>query len=148
MSDAYVRVHRRQFGETYILGDAEAGKKISELEGPANPAIRPLRRAQARDVGAVEDDRAAARAQLAGDEIEIGRLAGAVGPNDRREFTRTESARNAVDGDMAAEADGEVFGFEGSGHARFESCRSAPSALQRLFRIGISMSSISSSLTS
>ncbi|MGY2931557.1 hypothetical protein ACVWZ6_001159 [Bradyrhizobium sp. GM6.1] len=68
------------------------------------------------DVGAVEQNAAARCAELAGDQVEISGLAGAVRADDRGEFARAEAASDAVDRDMAAEADGEVAGFEGQRH--------------------------------
>ena len=70
------------------------------------------RRAQAGDVHAVEQHVAGAGRQLAGDEIEIGGLAGAVGPDDGGERAGLERGAHGVDGDVAAEADGEAARFQ------------------------------------
>ena len=65
------------------------------------------RRAQARDVLALDQHRAVGGAELPGHQVEIGRLAGAVRPDDGGELARKESAGDVVDRDMAAEADGQ-----------------------------------------
>ena len=54
---------------------------------------------------AVQQHRALAGRQLAGDQVEVGGLAGAVGADDGRQRARLEAARHAVDRHVAAEAD-------------------------------------------
>ena len=54
----------------------------------------------------------ARRLELAGDQVEIGGLAGAVGADDGRQRARLERAGHGVDGHVAAEADGQVVGGE------------------------------------
>ncbi len=76
------------------------------------------------DVGAVEVDAAVGGAQLSGDQIEIGGLAGAVGADDGRQLARPKRAADTVDRDVAAEANGEIAGFE-QGHAGIVMTRSS-----------------------
>src|SRR6185503_15176474 len=96
----------------YVLQHREARKEVGELEGAADAAPRALRRGEARHVFAEQRHRAARRRQLAGNEIEVGSLAGAVRADDRRERSRLERAADAVHRDMTPEADGQVAGFE------------------------------------
>ena len=73
------------------------------------------------------------RAQLARHQVEIGRLARAVGADDRGELARPERAGDAVDGDMAAEADRQVARFErghgGAGRLPLQAGAGQPHAL-------------------
>ena len=64
--------------------------------------------------------RALARAQLAGDEVEVRRLARAVGADDGRQRAGREGAEHMIHGDMAAEADRQVASFKhGESHYNF-----------------------------
>ena len=73
----------------------------------ARPSPRRVRAeaGKAGDVLARDEDLAGAGAQLAGDQIEVGGLAGAVRADDGGERAGRERARHVVDRDMAAEAD-------------------------------------------
>ena len=115
-------------GEPHVLGDAEARKEIGQLERAAEAEPGALRRAQAGHVLPVDQDRAVGGAQLARDQVEVGRLAGAVRPDDGGELAGPEGAGDVIDRDMAAEADGQVARLERRRH--------------RLLRIGMSISSI------
>src|ERR1700738_3867706 len=96
------------YGEPDILLDAEVRKQIGELEGAAEAGAGAQRRGKRGDVTAIEQDVAFARAQLSGDQVEIGGFAGAVGPDNGGQLARPKNAADAVDRDMAAEADGQV----------------------------------------
>src|SRR5207249_9005055 len=61
-------------------------------------------------------DAAGGGTQLSGDQVEIGGLAGAVRADDRRQFAGPKAAADSVDRDVAAEADGQIAGFERDGH--------------------------------
>jgi hypothetical protein len=93
-------------GEAHVLENAEIGEEIRQLERAAEPAARALRRAEPRDVIAEQAHAAVRRLQLSRDQIEVRRLAGAVGADDRRQRALSESAGHRVDGDLPAEADG------------------------------------------
>ena len=69
--------------ERHVLQHREAAEQGVDLERAREPALDPLRLGQVRDVLAVEQDAARARLQRAGDEIDEGRLAGAVGADER-----------------------------------------------------------------
>ena len=112
--------------ETHVLHHREAGKQIGQLKRAADAGAGARRRGQARDVAAVEQDLAGARGELSGDQVEVGRLAGAVRPDDRGQFAGAEGAAHRIDGDMAAEADGEIAGFEGGHRGAAYSVRSLP----------------------
>src|SRR5438874_4127229 len=95
------RLHRK----AHVLQHREARKQIGQLEGAADAALGALRCAHARDVLAEELHRAAGRRELPRDQVEVGRLAGAVRADDRRERAGPKFARHAVHRDMPAEAD-------------------------------------------
>src|SRR5271166_3820799 len=121
-------------GEPHVFGDAEARKEIGELKRAPEPEPRALRRAEAGRFASVDQDSAVGRAQLPRDQVEIGRLARAVRPDDGGELAGAERARDVIDCDMSAEADGETARLERRRH--------------RLLRIGMSISSIVSSRVS
>ena len=121
-------------GEAHVLGDAEAREEVGELEGAPEAASRAQRGAEPRHVLPLDQDRAVRGGELPRHEVEVGRLAGAVGPDDGGELAGPEGAGDVVDRNVAAEADGQVPRLERRGH--------------RLLRIGMSMSSILSSRVS
>jgi hypothetical protein len=99
--------------EAHVLENTEVGVEIRELERAAKTAAGALRRAEPGDVSAEQADAAVRRLQLPGDQIEVGRLAGAVGTDDRGERALTKSAGHCIDGDLPAEADGQIAGGQG-----------------------------------
>jgi hypothetical protein len=105
----------RLHGEANVLEHREIGEQLRQLERAAKAAVGALRHRLVGDVGAIQLHRALARAELPGDEIEVGRLARAVRPDDRRQRARLECAADVVDGDVAAEADRQVTGFKHGG---------------------------------
>src|SRR6185437_17054428 len=88
--------------EAHVLGHTETGKKVGELKRAPEPKPGALRGAQAGDILARDQHRPAGSCELARDQVEVGGLAGAVRPDDGGELARKESARDAVDRDMAA----------------------------------------------
>jgi hypothetical protein len=117
----------RLHGQAHVLAHGEMREQLRELERAPEPAPRAVRRRHGGDVLASQQHAALAGLQLPGDEVEIGRLARAVGPDDGSERAGQERARNVVDGHVAAEADGEVAGFEhGRAGAGAGGARSAP----------------------
>ena len=77
-----------------------------------DPERRDLVRRDARDVLALEDDRAARRVVDPADQVEHRRLARAVGPDDREDLALADVEADIVDGADAAEADREVGHLE------------------------------------
>ena len=61
---------------------------------------------------AVDQHRAVGGAELAGHQIEVGRLARAVRPDDGGQLAGPERAGHVIDRDMTAEADGQAAGFQ------------------------------------
>src|SRR5262249_32376981 len=114
----HVVVHAglRLYREAHILDDGETWEEIGELERAAETRARAHRRWFARDIAAIEQNLPRRRGKLAGDEIEVSGLAGAIRSDDRGQLARAKRAAHAVDGHVAAEADGEVTRFE-RGHA-------------------------------
>jgi hypothetical protein len=110
----HVVVHAagRLHGEAHILLDAQVRKQVGELEGAAEAGAGAQRRGKSGDIGAVEQDAAAGRTELPGDQVEVGGLAGAVGADNGGQLTGTEAAADRVDRDVAAEANGQIAGFE------------------------------------
>src|SRR6218665_238512 len=74
--------------------------------------FRPPRSAPSSGVGAVEGDGAVVGLELAVDHVEGGRLAGAVGADEREQFAGRQLEADAVHGLHAAEGFAEVGDFE------------------------------------
>ena len=94
--------------QPHVLGDRQAGKQIGELERAADAFARALRGAQPCDVFTLQPYRPRRRAQLARQQVEVGRLAGAVRPDDGRQRARTELGRHIVDRRVAAETNAQA----------------------------------------
>src|SRR5690606_8352431 len=84
--------------------------------GAAQAGACALRRRQRREVLAIQADTAGRRPDLARDQIEVGRLARAVGADDGGQRAGRKRARHRIDRHVPTEADREVLGFE---HADF-----------------------------
>jgi hypothetical protein len=109
----------RLYRKPDILADGEIGKQVGDLEGAADAAAGAFGGTEAGDVLPVQMHRARRRRKLTGHQVEIGRLAGAVRADDGGERSRLKRAADAVDGHMAAEANGQVARLKNrSGHLR------------------------------
>ena len=71
-------------------------KDVGDLESAGDAAPHDLRRRQAADILAGEFHGAAVRPHRPRDQIEERRLAGAIGPNDRRQRTGREVERDVL----------------------------------------------------
>src|SRR5262249_38138750 len=83
-----------------------------ELKRAHEPARGDLMRSQARDVFAVEDDRATGGPQETAQEIEAGRLPGPIGTDQPDDFALVDTELDVVDRGQAAEEPGEPVGLE------------------------------------
>ena len=83
----------------------QAGEEAGVLEGPAQPGAGPAVRAEGGDVGVTQEDLAAVRGEVARQQIEERRLAGAVGADDADDLAAGHLDRHVVDGPDATEAD-------------------------------------------
>src|SRR4029079_16717702 len=86
-----------------ILQHGHVGYQFDVLEGPGNAELDDFLRRRVVDLGAEHGDRAAARGQDAGNEVEGRALAGAVGTDQGDDLARPDIERDVVDGDDAAE---------------------------------------------
>src|SRR5690242_12641727 len=76
----------REQGRLHVLEHRELGKNVGALERTPHAHAADAVRRHASDIAAVEENLAGGRLQMAGDEIEQGRLAGAVRPDDRSDL--------------------------------------------------------------
>ena len=74
---------------------------MTELKGTGDALLRHLVHRQSGDVLAGEDDAARARLEHAGDQVEDGGLAGAVGADDGANLAALHRQVDVVDGDEA-----------------------------------------------
>ena len=97
-------------GEQAVLEHGQARKEVRDLEGPREAEGGPPVGGGARDVLAEERDRARGDRQLARDQVEERRLAGAVRADEPGDGARVDREIDAVDGAQIAER------FDESGH--------------------------------
>ena len=103
---------RRTFSRTVRFGNRLVSWKARPMPRRVRAATR-----EPRDVVRRREHAAGGRPELAGDQVEVGRLAGAVGADDRGQRAGMERAAHPVDGDVAAEADGQVARLRAARHA-------------------------------
>src|SRR5438445_2826958 len=87
----------RDHGRLQGLQHREIGEDLHELERASDAEPRQARRADATDVAILESDVARARPRHAREDVDQGRLAGSVGPDDRDELTRGDPEAHAVE---------------------------------------------------
>src|SRR5262249_22760283 len=87
------RYHRRLQG----LEDGQIGKDVDELEGARHAEPREPHWPRATDLPVLEPDTAGARPRDAGEDVDEGRLAGAVGSDDRDELAGIDAEAHAVE---------------------------------------------------
>src|SRR6218665_1841736 len=102
----------REQRHLHVLDHGERGKSFGDLEGAAHALAPDLARLAAHELVAVERDRALVGLELAVDHVEGGRLAGAVGADEREQFAGRQLEADAVHGLHAAEGFAEVGDFE------------------------------------
>jgi hypothetical protein len=98
---------RRTFSSTVRFGN-----RFVSWKARPRPAWVRAEADSRRQVAPIERHRARARPELPRDQVEVGRLARPVRPDDGRQRARREGAADAVDGHVAAEADGQSAGFQ------------------------------------
>ena len=99
-AEAHQIQHRHALGRRGVLGQQR--QPAGDL--PAGPAM---------DIGPVQQDAAAARAQHPGQGAEQGRLAAAVGPHDGRDLARRQLQLQAVDDHLAIVGHHQLMGRQG-----------------------------------
>jgi hypothetical protein len=95
-------------GDGERLLDGEGRVEPGVLERPADAPAGPLVGRQRGDVDAVEQHEAPVGLGDAGDDVEEGGLAGAVGPDDADDLAGLDHEGHVVDRPDAAEADGDT----------------------------------------
>ncbi len=120
-----------------VLAHGKTLERFGGLEGPCQPLRHDAVRRIAGDVAAVEADGSGLRRDLAGEHVEQGGLAGAVGPDQRDEFSgldveadvrerpeRAESHRGRLDPEQS-------FGHERRSAVEVRMARPASEAMPR-----------------
>jgi hypothetical protein len=90
-------------GERDVLEDGQAAKRPRDLKGAADAAVDDPVRRQPCDLGAIEQDRAAARRKRAGEHVEDRAFARSVRPDQAKDLALIDAERYVVDGGEAAE---------------------------------------------
>ena len=95
-------------GEPDVFQHAEPGKQVGGLEGPAQPGLGPAVDGRGRDLPAVQRDAARGGPHHAGDQVEQGGLAGAVGADHADHFAGADGEAHILEdagtADLQAEA--------------------------------------------
>ena len=99
-----------------VLDRGHGREQADVLVGPRDAVVGDLVRPQLVDRVAVEGDRALVGLVEAGEAVEEGRLAGAVGPDDAGDRALLELEVELADGDQAAEALGDLLGLRAAAH--------------------------------
>ena len=89
--------------ERDVLEQRQFSERPRDLERPPDAAVADHVRGQAADLGALKPDRASGRAQIAGDQVEGGALAGAVRTDQAQNLAGADLEGHLVDGQKAAE---------------------------------------------
>ena len=109
-------------GEQHVVHDRHAGQHAGELEGANQPEIGDAVRRHAGNVAAGEPDGAGIRPAKAAEEVEHGRLAGAVRADQRGDRAALDVEARAGDGEQAVEGLHRATDFKdragGRGHGR------------------------------
>ena len=99
-------------GQAHVFDHAQIREQVGELKRPPQARQRALGNTQTRQLAAIQRDAARRRFDLPRNQIEIGRFARTVGPDDGRQRARLKRATDRIDGHVAAEPDCEVFGLQ------------------------------------
>src|SRR5262249_2996260 len=95
-----------------VLRDRHALEQADLLEGAAHACAPPHVRRQRRAIAAEIGDASRARREVAADDLEQGRLAGAVGADRAHDLALANRERNLHERDHAAEAARNAFHLE------------------------------------
>ncbi|MCY1225006.1 hypothetical protein D9M72_371890 [compost metagenome] len=98
--------------QAHVLEQREVREHGGDLERADHAASRDLRRAFARDVVAVEQDRAGRGLEEFGEQVEAGRLAGTVGADERVDRTALHREVDLADRGESLEFLGELACFK------------------------------------
>src|SRR6516164_207083 len=99
-------------GDSHVLEHAQVRKYGGDLKRADEAHARDRRRPRSRDVLAVENDVAARRREEVREQVEAGRLAGAVGPDQRVDRAAPNRETHVIDRDEALELLGQAAGLE------------------------------------
>ena len=98
--------------EHQVVDQGEVREQLDALEGAGHAERRDVVRSHADDLLAGEANAALLRPVDAGQDVEDGRLAGAVGTDDREQLARLDGERDTVDRDHAGEPQRHVADIE------------------------------------
>ena len=99
-----------------VVLERVVGKQRDDLVGAGQAAVRPAMRPQPRDFLAEKPDRAGVGRQVAGDQVEKRRLAGAVRSDDQPPLARHHLQRHVVRRRQAAERLSQSADLQRGGH--------------------------------
>src|SRR5574341_1801335 len=124
-----------------VLREGAPGEQGDDLVGAADAEVGAALGPAARHLAAEDADAAGIGAQLAGDQIEERRLAGAVRPEQQAALTLGHRQRHVVDRRQAAEGLPQADGLERAGHSR-PSPGTTPSGMKTTDRKSTRLNSI------
>src|SRR6266545_2225120 len=102
----------RLAGDADVLPRGQSGKDVAELEGAGDALLRHLMHRHPGNVLAGKDDFPGVRPEHAGDQVEDGGLAGAVGADDGANLARLDRHVDVVDGDQCPESARQPLAFK------------------------------------
>jgi hypothetical protein len=98
--------------DAQVLEHRELGEDLGHLKGARHAELHAPMGGKRRDVDPVEGDPSRARRKKAADQVEEGRLAGAVRSDDGAQLSLRHAKRDAVHGHEIAEALGDIIDFQ------------------------------------
>ena len=120
----------REQRNLHVLAHGHRGEGRRDLEGPADAEAPDLPRLEAEDLAALQPDAAGVGGELAVEHVEAGRLARAVGADQREQLAARDAERDVAYGLHAAEGLRQMLDLQdcanwNRGHSRFPRSTSA-----------------------
>ena len=114
---------RIQRADHHVVEHGHSGERLHQLKRAADAGAANLVGPAAVDTLSSELDDARIRLEHAGDQVEAGGLAGAVGPNQRDDAALGNGEAHILSGAQTAEALRQTFDFQERGHVTRLACR-------------------------
>src|SRR2546423_10687968 len=105
-------VRLRVVTDEHVVQDGHRAEQRDVLKRAREAAADHLMRTDRQNRGAIDEDRAGARPVNAGDDVEEGCLAGAVGSDQSDHLAGLDRERNPIESDHPTEADTQVAHLE------------------------------------
>src|SRR5207248_10231272 len=113
-------------GDPHVLAGAQLRKEVGDLKGAPQPRLRDGVRRPPAHLAALEVNPAARGPETAAQQVEEGRLAGPVRPDDGPQFAGLYRQGDVLQGDQATEGAAQALGLDGTHGASRRQDRNSP----------------------